>query len=93
MTGIYVLELAYSNGTAQSSNTQANANLSGILRAAEVLIHSSRGDEVLLMTAQTEDAYKIRAIVRSAQYIHCDQASLATIKAAIQTARAEWYTL
>ena len=34
MTGIYVLELAYSNGTAQSSNTQANANLSGILRAA-----------------------------------------------------------
>ncbi|MBD2088940.1 GntR family transcriptional regulator [Microcoleus sp. FACHB-1515] len=60
---------------------------SGILRAAEVLVHSSRGDEVLLMTAQTEDAYRIRAIVRSAQYIHCDQASLSTVKTAIQTAR------
>ena len=60
---------------------------SGILRAAEVLVHSLRGDEVLVMTAQTEDAYKIRAIVRSSQYIHCDQASLATVKAAIQTAR------
>jgi GntR family transcriptional regulator len=60
---------------------------SGILRAAEVLIYSLRGDELLVMTAQTEDAYKIRAIVRSAQYISCDQASLATVKAAIQTAR------
>jgi GntR family transcriptional regulator len=60
---------------------------SGILRAGEVLVHSLRGDDVVLMTAQTEDAYKIRAIVRSAQYVHCDQASLATVKAAIQTAR------
>lgn len=60
---------------------------SGILRAGEVLVQSLRGDEVVVMTAQTEDAYKIRAIVRSAQYIHCDQASLATVKAAIQTVR------
>jgi GntR family transcriptional regulator len=60
---------------------------SGILRAAEVLIHSLRGEDVLVMTAQTEDAYKIRAIVRSAQFIHCDQASVATVKTAIQTAR------
>lgn len=35
MTGIYVLDLSYSNGTAPSSNTQANANLSGILTAAK----------------------------------------------------------
>jgi GntR family transcriptional regulator len=60
---------------------------SGILRAAEVLIYSLRGDELLVMTAQTEDAYKIRVIVRSAQFISCDQASLPTVKAAIQTAR------
>ena len=35
MTGIYVLHLAYSNGTAPSSNTQANTNLSGLLTAAK----------------------------------------------------------
>jgi GntR family transcriptional regulator len=60
---------------------------SGILRAAEVIIYSLRGDELLIMTAQADDAYKIGAIVRSAQYISCDQASLPIVKAAIQTAR------
>lgn len=60
---------------------------SGILRAAEVIIYSLRGDELLVMTAQTEDAYKINAIVRSSQYISCDQASISVVKAAIQTAR------
>jgi GntR family transcriptional regulator len=60
---------------------------SGILRAAEVLTYSVRGDDLLVMTAQTEDAYKINAIVRSAQFISCDQASVPVVKAAIQTAR------
>lgn len=60
---------------------------SGILRAAEVIIYSLRGDDVLVMTAQTEDAYKLVGIVRSAQTIICDQASLASIKAAVQSAR------
>jgi GntR family transcriptional regulator len=61
---------------------------SGILRAAEVIIHSLRGDELLVMTAQTDDAYKLNAIVRSAQTIVAfDQASHPVIKTAIASAR------
>lgn len=60
---------------------------SGILRAAEVIIHSLRGDELLIMTAQTDDDYKLKAIVRNAQVVVCDQASNTAVKAAIQAAR------
>lgn len=60
---------------------------SGILRAAEVIIHSLRGDDLLVMTAQTEDLYKLSAIVRSAQTIICDVMSLPTVKEAIQSCR------
>jgi GntR family transcriptional regulator len=60
---------------------------SGILRAAEVIIHSLRGDDLLVMTAQTEDAYKLNAIVRSAQTIICDVMSLPNVKEAIQSCR------
>lgn len=62
---------------------------SGLLRAAEVIIHSLRGDELLVMTAQLGDAYKLIATVRSAQMIISDRASFPTVKAAIQTAREE----
>lgn len=60
---------------------------SGILRAAEVIIHSLRGDELLIMTAQTDDEYKLKAIVRNAQVVVCDQASNMAVKAAIQAVR------
>lgn len=60
---------------------------SGILRAAEVILHSLRGDELLVMTAQTNDAYKLRSMVRSAQTIVCDQTSVGIVKTAIQSAR------
>jgi GntR family transcriptional regulator len=62
---------------------------SGLLRAAEVIIHSLRGDELLVMTAQLGDAYKLIATVRSAQLIISDRASFPTVKAAIQAAREE----
>ena len=61
---------------------------SGILRAAEVLSYSLRGDEILVMTAQTEDEQKLSAVVRSAQTIAAlDKASFPAIKAALQAAR------
>jgi GntR family transcriptional regulator len=61
---------------------------SGILRAAEVISYSLRGDEVLVMTAQTDDAYKLNAVVRSAQTIVVfDEASLPAVKQAIADAR------
>ena len=60
---------------------------SGILRAAEVIIHSLHGDELLVLTAQSGDAFKLNAIVRSAQLIVSDQASFTMVKAAVQAAR------
>jgi len=60
---------------------------SGILRAAEVIVHSLRGEDLLIMTAKADDAYKLGAMVRSAQVIICDQASLPSVKAAIQLSR------
>lgn len=60
---------------------------SGILRAAEVFMHSLRGGELLVMTAQLGDAYKLNAIVRSAQLIISDHGSFPMVKAAVQAAR------
>jgi GntR family transcriptional regulator len=60
---------------------------SGLLRAVEVIVHSLRGQELLVMTAQLSDPYKINAIVRSARIIACDQASIAAVKNAINAAR------
>lgn len=61
---------------------------SGILRAAEVISYSLRGDDILVMTAQTDDTYKLNAVVRSAQTIVIfDESSLPTVKQAITEAR------
>ncbi|MEM8805717.1 MAG: GntR family transcriptional regulator [Cyanobacteria bacterium P01_D01_bin.44] len=61
---------------------------SGILRAAEVLAYSLRGDEILVMTAQTDDHQKLNAVVRSAQTIAAlDKASYPAIKEALLAAR------
>jgi GntR family transcriptional regulator len=60
---------------------------SGILRVVEIIIHSLRGDELLLMTAQVKDTYKLNALVRSAQTIISDQASYSAVKEAILAAR------
>ena len=61
---------------------------SGTVGVAEVIIHSLRGDELLVMTAQVTDKYKMNAMVRSAQTIFSfDDASSAAVKATISAAR------
>ncbi len=57
---------------------------SGIARAAEVILHGLRGDELLIMTSQPKDAYKIQAIAKRAEVIISDQASFPTVHAAVQ---------
>lgn len=60
---------------------------SGWLRAAEVIVHGLRGDEILVMTAQPKDAYKLQAIVKRAQVIFSvDQVSFSAVQAAVQAA-------
>lgn len=61
---------------------------SGILRAAEVIVHSLRGEDLLVMTAQLKDTYRLKAIVHSAQTIFSfDQASCAAVKTTVAEAR------
>ncbi|MBW4537909.1 MAG: GntR family transcriptional regulator [Myxacorys chilensis ATA2-1-KO14] len=61
---------------------------SGTVGVAEVIIHSLRGDDLLVMTAQVNDKYKLNAIVRSAQTIFSfDEMSCAMVKATVSAAR------
>jgi GntR family transcriptional regulator len=59
----------------------------GILNVAEIIIYSLRGDDLLVVTCQITDTYKLKAIVRSAHTIIADQVTLPTVKAAIAAAR------
>lgn len=60
----------------------------GILRATEVIIHGQRGDELLVMTSQPKDIYKLQAIVKRAQVIFSsDQVSFAAVQAAMQASQ------
>lgn len=60
---------------------------SGTVSVAEVIVHSLRGEELLVMTCQVSDTYKLNALIRSAQTIISDKASCATVKTAIAAAR------
>ncbi len=60
---------------------------SGILRATEVILHGLRGDEILVMTSQPKDSYKLGAIVKRAQIIFCsDESSYGAVQGAMQMA-------
>ncbi|MEO0687255.1 MAG: GntR family transcriptional regulator, partial [Cyanobacteria bacterium J06649_11] len=60
---------------------------SGILRATEVILHGLRGDEILVMTSQPKDSYKLGAIVKRAQLIFCtDKTSYSAVQSAMQAA-------
>ncbi|MDY6783796.1 MAG: GntR family transcriptional regulator [Cyanobacteriota bacterium] len=60
---------------------------SGILGIAEIIVHSLRGDNLLVMSAQVDDSYKLNALVRSSQTIISDKASYQRVKEAILAAR------
>jgi GntR family transcriptional regulator len=59
----------------------------GTLGVAEIIVHSLRGDDILVMTAPANDSYKLNALVRSAHTIISDQASFPVVKEAILAAR------
>ncbi len=60
---------------------------SGILRVASVLISSLRGEDILVLTAQINDNYKLKALVRSASIIITDQATSSVVKNLVLQAR------
>jgi len=61
----------------------------GILNIAEILIHSLRGDEVLVISAQTNETEKLRGLIRTTQTIISDQASYPQVQLLLQQYRGE----
>ncbi len=59
----------------------------GIIKVAEILIHSLRGDDLLLISAQVNDRRQLLTLVRSAQTIISDPASYSLVKEAILIVR------
>ena len=47
----------------------------GILRAAEVILHSMRGNELLLMTASPDVGSHLLALLRTSSHVLCDKPS------------------
>lgn len=62
---------------------------SGTLGVAESIIYSLRGDELLIITAQVGDVYRLNAIVRSAHTIICDRASYEQVQSIIQKEKSD----
>jgi GntR family transcriptional regulator len=85
----YAKELAMVKKLPKDSRLGIVSISDGILRVAEILIHSLRGDDLLIMTAQVSQTEKLRAIIRSTQTIISDQASYPIIKKAILTMRGD----
>ncbi len=61
----------------------------GILRAAEVILHSMRGNELLLMTANPEVSSRLLALLRAANYVLCDSPSLPLIENTLRQNRSQ----
>jgi len=52
----------------------------GLLRAAEVILHSIRGNDILLMTANPENSSRLLALLRAANHVLCDGPSLSVVE-------------
>ena len=61
----------------------------GILRAAEVILHSMRGNELLLMTAQPDTGSRLLALLRAASHVLCDRPSLPLVEQTLRQNRAQ----
>ena len=61
----------------------------GILRAAEVILHSMRGNELLLMTANPDVGSRLIALLRAASHVICDSPSLPVIEHTLRQNRSQ----
>jgi len=61
----------------------------GILRAAEVILHSMRGNELLLMTANPDIGSRLLALLRAANYVLCDSPSLPLVEHTLRQNRSQ----
>ncbi|MEB3234673.1 MAG: GntR family transcriptional regulator [Cyanobacteriota bacterium] len=61
----------------------------GILRAAEVILHSMRGNELLVMTANPDTGSRLLALLRAASHVLCDRPSLQLVEQTLRQNRAQ----
>jgi GntR family transcriptional regulator len=52
----------------------------GLLRAAEVIIHSMRGGELMLMTTISDNNNRLLSLLKSSSHIVCDGPSLSVVE-------------
>jgi GntR family transcriptional regulator len=52
----------------------------GLLRAAEIIIHSMRGSDIVLMTAISDKSSRLLALLKASNQIVCDGPSLSVIE-------------
>ena len=52
----------------------------GLLRAAEVIIHSMRGSELMLMTAISDNNNRLLSLLKASNHIVCDGPSLSVVE-------------
>ena len=61
----------------------------GILRAAEVILHSMRGNELLLMTANPDIGSRLIALLRASSHVLCDSPSLPIVEHTLRQNRSQ----
>ena len=61
----------------------------GILRAAEVILHSMRGNELLVMTANPDTSSRLLALLRASSHVICDKPSLPLVEQTLRQNRAQ----
>jgi GntR family transcriptional regulator len=82
----YEKELALVKTLPKNSYVGIVSLSAGILAVAEMMVHSMRGDDLLVMACQTKDNYKLNATIRRAHTIISDKASLNIVHQAIEAA-------
>ncbi len=52
----------------------------GLLRAAEIIIHSMRGSDIVIMTTISDNSSRLLALLKASNHIVCDAPSLSVIE-------------
>ena len=61
----------------------------GLLRAAEVIIHSMRGSDLMLMTAISDNNSRLLSLLKASNHIVCDGPSLSVVENALLKNRSQ----
>ena len=61
----------------------------GILRAAEVILHSMRGNDLLLMTATPDIGSRLLALLRASSHVLCDSPSMPLVEQSLRQNRSQ----